>query len=235
MIAPTFTVAELRAAVHGLQAGNFRTNTDGWPNNRSLVAVMGVGGGVGTTVTALAIAETLEAARLVELSQPWASGLAEATTSELGEQDGWRLGTRNGLLIERRQQPTANIRNTPGVAVVDVGSWTGGTPPVPESVPLVVVARCSVPSLRRLSILLETLVEPPAAVVVVGAPVRSWPKAVTASLSPVLRSAITEDLIATVPECSNLSRCGVTGAVLPKPLLVAVARFVDDLEVDPSC
>ncbi|TRY19420.1 hypothetical protein FOJ82_00440 [Tessaracoccus rhinocerotis] len=196
---------------------------------------MGLGGGVGTTVTALAIAETLGAARLVELCQPWASGLAEATTSELGEQDGWRLGTRDGLLIERREQPTATIRNSPGIAIVDVGSWTGDAPPVPASAALVVVARCSVPSLRRLSILLETLPESPTVVVVVGAPVRAWPKAVAASLSPLLRSAIADDLIHTVPECSDLARSGVTTAVLPKSLLGAVARFVDDLEVDPSC
>ena len=121
MTAATFSLAELRAAYTALHSGAFTTDPAPQPETAAeevaerpavadaVVGVVGVSGGVGTTTVALAIAEALGAARLVELTAPHTSGLAAASSAELGTQHGWSLGTRDGLRLERRADPDAAI------------------------------------------------------------------------------------------------------------------------------
>ncbi|MCC2592537.1 hypothetical protein LKO27_03770 [Tessaracoccus sp. OS52] len=202
----------------------------------SAIGVMGVGGGVGATVTALAVAEVTRAARLVELCPPWASGLADATTAELGLEEGWRLGKRGDLLVERLHDPAAAMRDLPGLAVVDAGAWDGSPPAaIDQFSNLVVVARHNIPSLRRLSNVLESLPDLSAVCAVVGAPTRGWPRPVMARIGPLLRSALADGLVHALPEYPVLRRAGITGQPLPKSLLAATTRLVKDLEVDPPC
>ena len=105
MTTTSFSLAELRAAYTALQAGTFAEVCTDFPTPVDtthqlpelpglVVGVVGVAAGIGTTTVALAVAEAVGAARLVELAAPHASGLAAASTAELGTCAGWTLGQR---------------------------------------------------------------------------------------------------------------------------------------------
>jgi hypothetical protein len=231
MTATTFSMAELRAAYTALHSGAFTTDPVPQPETDAaataelpdaVVGVVGVSGGVGTTTVALAIAEALGAGRLVELSVPHTSGLAAASTAELGTQDGWAVGARDGLRLERRADPDAAILPDAGAGatVLDFGSW-------PESLPtvslLVVVAACSVPSVRRLNARLDTLEGVRVVPVITGVPGRALPKPVGSVCGARLRAAAAaEGRLLLVPECASLRVGGVTADPLPRRLQSAV-------------
>lgn len=237
MTTSTWSLAELRTALHTpptttAAASGLLPAATGGPVR---VAVVGVAGGVGATVTALAIAEAIGAERLVELlAAPWASGLAEAATAELGTSGGWRIGTRGTLRIERQLDPTTPIAPGPGVSVVDVGAWSPDRS-LPTAEAVVAVAGCSVPSLRRLEALLEATSQQRLVVAVIGAPVRAWTRTVRAAVPSRVRQAVADGLICSIPHLSSVSATGVTGAPLPKRLTRAAAHLLRDLEVKPSC
>lgn len=69
-----------------------------WYPAEGVIPVLGAGGGVGTTILTLALASVSTApARVVECCSAAASGLAAASTAELGATDsGWRRGLREG-------------------------------------------------------------------------------------------------------------------------------------------
>ena len=233
MTTATFSLAELRAAYTALHAGVFTTDPIPQPETaaaavaerpavaEAVVGVVGVSGGVGTTTVALAVAEALGAARLVELSVPHTSGLAAASSAELGTQDGWSIGSRDGLRLERRADPDAAILTdtTAGVMVLDLGAWADGVPAVSV---LVVVAACSVPSVRRLNARLDTLDLVPVVSVITGVPGRALPKPVGSVCGPRLRAAAAEGRLLLVPECPSLRVGGVTADPLPRRLQSAV-------------
>ncbi|MHA6510717.1 hypothetical protein [Tessaracoccus sp. Y1736] len=233
MTTATFSLAELRAAYTALHAGAFTTDTTPQPETaaaataelpaaaEAVVGVVGVSGGVGTTTVALAIAEALGAGRLVELSVPHTSGLAVASTAELGTQDGWSVGSRDGLRLERRADPDATILpdTAAGLTVLDLGTWTEPQPAVSV---LVVVAACSVPSVRRLNARLDTLDGLRVVPVITGVPGRALPKPVGSVCGPRLPAAATAGRLLLVPECASLRVGGVTADPLPRRLQSAV-------------
>lgn len=235
MTATGFSLAELRAAYTALQNGtfadlctDFSTPVDTTHLAGRVVAVVGVSAGIGTTTVALAVAEALGAARLVELAAPHASGLAAASTAELGTRAGWNLGQRGELRLERRLTPDAVIADSDeDVSVVDLGTIT---PHTPTHVPWVVVAPCSVPGIRRLNACLTTLDPTELVVVVTGAPGRTLPKSVAGAYAPALRAAAGDGRVLVVPECPALRLAGVTAEPLPRLLRTAVAPIVDLLE-----
>lgn len=153
MTTATFSLAELRAAYTALNSGAFTTDTTPRPETaaaataeqpaaaEAVVGVVGVSGGVGTTTVALAIAEALGAGRLVELTALHTSGLAAASTAELGTQHGWSVGTRDVLRLERRADPDATVLpdTSAGVTVLDLGAWADGVPAVWIAVRVVAV------------------------------------------------------------------------------------------------
>ena len=167
MTATSFSLAELRAAYTALHSGVFTTDPIPQPETaaaataerpavaEAVVGVVGVSGGVGTTTVALGVAEAVGASRLVELTALHTSGLAAAASAELGTQHGWSVGSRGGLRLERRADPDATVLpdTAAGVTVLDLGAWADGVPAVSL---LVVVAVCSVPSVRRLDARLDT-------------------------------------------------------------------------------
>ena len=233
MTAATFSLAELRAAYTALHSGAFTTDPAPQPETAAeevaerpavadaVVGVVGVSGGVGTTTVALAIAEALGAARLVELTAPHTSGLAAASSAELGTQHGWSIGTRHRLRLERRTDPDATILPdvAAGLTVLDLGTWAETLPTVSV---LVVVAACSVPSVRRLNARLDTLDRVPVVSVITGVPGRALPKPVGSVCGPRLRAAAAEGRLLLVPECPSLRVGGVTADPLPRRLQSAV-------------
>ena len=238
MTATGFSLAELRAAYTALQAGtfadlctDFSTPVDTYELAGRVVGVVGVTAGIGTTTVALAVAEVLGAARLVELAAPHASGLAAASTAELGTRAGWSLGQRGELRLERRDTPDATIpaadHDADDVTVVDLGAWTSH---IPTTGSLVVVAPCSVPGIRRLNACLTTLNPTQLVVVVTGAPGRTLPRQVAGAFAPALRAVAADGRVLVVPESAALRLTGVTGEPLPRLLRTAVAPIVDLLE-----
>lgn len=235
MTTATFSLAELRAAYTALHSGAFTTDPTPRPETATaaamaelpaaaevVVGVVGVSGGVGTTTVALAIAEALGAGRLVELTAPHTSGLAAASSAELGLEDGWSIGSRDGLRLERRTDPDATILpdTSAGVTVLDLGAWAE---PLPAVSVLVVVAACSVPSVRRLNARLDTLEGVRVVPVITGVPGRVLPKPVGSVCGPRLRAAAAaEGRLLLVPECASLRVGGVTADPLPRRLRSAV-------------
>ena len=234
MTTTSFSLAELRAAYTALQAGtfaglctDFSTPLDTHELAGRVVGVVGVAAGIGTTTVALAVAEALGAARLVELADPHASGLAAASTAELGTRDGWTLGQRGELRLERRLTPDATIPaadDADDVTVVDLGTWPSH---IPTTGSLVVVAPCSVPGIRRLNPCLTTLNPAELVVVVTGAPGRTLPRPVVGAFAPAVRAAAAGGRVLVVPESAALRLTGVTGEPLPRLLRTAVAPIVN--------
>lgn len=233
MTTATFSLAELRAAYTALNSGAFTTDTTPQPETaaaataeqpaaaEAVVGVVGVSGGVGTTTVALAIAEALGAYRLVELTAPHTSGLAAASSAELGTQHGWSIGSRDGLRLERRADPDAAILpdTAAGLTVLDLGAWAEPQPAVSV---LVVVGACSVPSVRRLNARLDTLDGVRVVSVITGVPGRALPKPVGSVCGARLRAAAAEGRLLLVPECPSLRVGGVTADPLPRRLQSAV-------------
>lgn len=240
MTATAFSLTELRAAFTALQTGDFAhpvwgvSDDDGVAHRvaqPSTLGVAGVSAGIGTTTMALAVAEAIGAARLVEFSTPHASGLAGASTVELGIRNGWSVGTRHGLRIERRVSAAATLLDADdgAASVVDFGSWSGH---VPRGVALVLVSGCSVPGVRRLS---ACLVEACSSVrcvvpVITGCPGRSVPKQVIGAFGPELRDVYVAKRVLIVPECPSLRVAGITPDPLPRGLRAAVEPISDLLE-----
>lgn len=70
-----------------------------------VLRLIGAHGGAGCSTVALALAQVLAqggASRLIDLAEPARSGLLCAVTTELGQVDGWRLGRRGAVEIDRR-------------------------------------------------------------------------------------------------------------------------------------
>lgn len=240
MTAAAFSLAELRAAFTALQAGDFTQPVWGVSDDDgavrrvaqpSALGVVGVSAGIGTTTVALAVAEAIGAARLVEFSTPHASGLAGASTAELGIRNGWSLGVRHGLRIERRVAAAATLLDADdgAASVVDFGSWTGH---VPRSVALVLVSGCSVPGIRRLNACLVEACPSARRVVpvITGCPGRSVPKQAIGAFGPELRDVYVAKRALIVPECPPLRVAGITPEPLPRALRVAVEPISDLLE-----
>lgn len=241
MTATTYPLSELRAALRELDAGTFthHSTTGGVPAGLDRlpsagVGVVGVSGGVGATVVGLAIAEVLGADRLIELCPSWLSGLVEATTAELGTDQGWRLGTRGNLHIERRETDTAAVRDLPGqMMIIDYGAWSDRTVDLVSAVTaVVVVAPCTIPGVRRLSNLLS--LSPTAAsifAVLTGATYsKALPRAMTSAAGPRVEAMIRDGHLVTVPACASLRRAGITGDPLPKAVLTAATILAHQLK-----
>lgn len=186
------SVDELRRAWRAIQAGRFRVGTgetsdrrepaspragNAWepgPGERVL-PVIGCAGSCGASTIALALACAAAPARAVECSSLTASGLAAASTAELGQHEsGWTRGTRDGILLERSSSVLVGIQEVPmpstpdwpiGLTVLDVGWEIGQVLTTPawlgeqvRSADLVVlVTTATVPGLRRLEGALDLL------------------------------------------------------------------------------
>ena len=171
-------VDELTRAYRAVTLGEFRTGSRRagrsaediaeWSavDGEQVVVVVGCVGGAGASTVALGLASAAEGARVVECCTVAASGLAAASSAELGvSPDGWVQGSRGPVLVERRGERIASPARCPAptvttksLTVLDCGwdvdllvgddGWLGATI---RNVPAAaVVARPTVPGMRRL-------------------------------------------------------------------------------------
>ncbi|SMO56148.1 hypothetical protein [Propioniciclava tarda] len=202
-----------------------------------MVVVQGCVGSAGATTVALAIATASgQRLRLVECCPASLSGLVAASTAELGEENGWRLGRRDGVRIERQatdeSAPPRPLATASDRTVLDLGSATISNCPWLFSEPIVLVTRASVPGLRRLEALLD--LHPAAVAAVVGPQVKRWPTVLTRTVGVRTLALIDEGRLIDVPFDRALAVTGLTPDPLSVPLVKAGGRILAALGKEPS-
>ena len=224
-----------------------------WPVTGPVVAVLAAHAGAGASTVAVAIAEALAAGgtatRLVEVADPARSGLAAATSAELGvDGSGWRHGRRGPLQVDRLAEHVRGLGEVlpprpgePGVSecvVLDLG-WParevlaagGWLAQLLDAARLMLVCRPTVPAVRQA----ERLLTDPRSIrpVVIAAPGRGrWPGAVTASCGPAMRAMREAGRVVTVPLNRRLEVDGVTADPLPRPIAAAGKALAAQLMAD---
>lgn len=215
-----------------------------------MVLVLAGHAGAGASMVALALAEALTACGsvlLVECAEPLRSGLAAASSVELGlDEAGWRRGRRGGLEIGRLARPLPPGSELPppsgGVdrlLVVDLG-WAlttallGSDPRewLTGSERVVVVTRLTVPAVRQAEHLLAALcpqVSASACVAAVGP--NRWPRGVEANYGPHLSRLEVDGRVVRMPMEPRLEGSGLTADPLPKSFAGAGRALADALGV----
>lgn len=257
----TLRVDELQAAARALAAGEFRTGAGperpdrGWPAATvdagtvtswtppgEVLPVVGAGGATGATSLAVALAESTAPARVLECCSSSETGLAEASSTELGSEGGWEIGARAtvrlsrvGSLVDRPADvPVPGPTTDPGVDVLDVGwplsrvladeSWIAER--VRRAPVVVVTAIATVPSLRRLELTLAGLPDVRVVAAVQGRRKR-LSNEVKSAIGPMTRGVIEDGAWIDVPCEQAFAARGLTGeAPLPRPLLEAAKQIV---------
>lgn len=227
--------------------------TQAWTpaSGERVVPVVGAVGSCGATTVALALATAVQGrARVVECASASASGLAAASSAELGADDhGWVHGTRDDVRLDRadgvRPHPDAvphpSLVDTPVVTVVDVGcqleqlvaghGWLAGV--LADAATVVVVARATVPGLRRFESTLHLLDAHPTFAAVLGPARRRWPRPVAHSVGERTGVLIEAGRLVEIPEDRTLAVQGLTPEPLPAPLLTAAGVLLSHLEGNP--
>lgn len=254
------SVEDLRRAYRAALAGEFRhpnrarlapanpVATEWSPGpGEQVVLVVGACGGAGASTVALGLATCAGDARVVECCTVAASGLAGASSAEMGvTADGWVQGTRDRVLIERRNDRVASIGAMPTPSatarpltildcpadvdlLVHDSGWLGT---LARAAVVVVVTRGTGPGLRRLEAAISGLGADRVHAVVVGAPKR-WPRPLEQALGPRSRQLRTSGRLAGVPHDPRLAVDGVTTNPLPAAVLAAVAPVLDSLRGIP--
>lgn len=274
-----YALEEVQAAVRALQAGEFRdarpttrrTDPDAhtaqprtarrtpaqseaadWTPQAGerVLAVIGTSGSSGASTVALAVAlSAQQPARVVECCSASASGLAAATTAELGlHPAGWRQGRREQVLIERVCEVLAGVDEVPSptpaehttqLTVLDVGwevgqltttdSWVSDA--VARADQVLLVSTATVPGMRRLEGATELLVNHAGAdvtertwVAVVGPRRKKWPRGVEGAGGPHARRALNSERVVEIPEDRGLAIHGLDSRPVPPALLTAAAH-----------
>ncbi len=244
-------VAELQRAWQAVEAGEFRTgepakrrrrSSSDWNPTGTTIAVAGATGRVGASLCAVALATAAEeASRVVECSPMHSTGLAAATTAELGvTAAGWRRGTRGTVQIERTTSAFESVEDVPvpeasdcDLTIVDTGwdlnqilrsnSWLGAAV---TTVPLMIVTVATIPGLRALDIALQMTSRPDDTwCAVMGPPLKKWPKQLRVAADHRVQAAIDASRLSTIPLSAPLALSGLTTEPLP-PHLVAAATPV---------
>jgi hypothetical protein len=256
------SVDELKRAWSAVQAGRFRTGNgvtrelrepslppagNRWepaPGERVL-PVIGCAGSCGASTISLALVGAAPfPARVVECSSVTASGLAAASTAELGRHEsGWTRGTRDGLLLERASNVLVSVEEVPmpsvpdriiGLTVLDVGweigqilttpAWLGEQ--VRGAGLIILVTTATVPGLRRLEGALELLAGTGTCAAVIGPKRKKWPRPVGYSAGPRTRALEAAGRLVDVPRDRALAIAGLDATPLPTPLLTAAAALL---------
>lgn len=256
LLAPIVSVEELRRAYRATVAGQFRSqhhqpsapvpSSVQWVSARDeqVVLVVGVTGGAGTSTVALALTSCAGDARVVECCTVASSGLAGASTAEMGRTaEGWVQGTRDQLLIERRSDRVPNLESIPApspttrdLTVLDVSvdvdllvaspGWLGQ---LARTLPLVVaVSRPTVPGLRRLEAA-ASLLGPDRVHAVLACAPRRWPRQLDQQLGPHCRRLRSEGRLTELPLDPRVAVEGITTDPLPAALLAALTPVLQVL------
>ena len=263
------SVEELKRAWHAVQAGRFRRSpattrpaacqATVWepPSSERVLPVVGCVGSCGASALALALATASGGrARVIECSSATASGLAGASTAELGpDASGWTRGTRGEVVLERTGDVLAGVGEVPvpsapphpvEVSVLDVGwelgqvvaapSWLGDQ--VAQAAAVVLVTTATVPGLRRLEAALDLLTGSAVGTgsgaatgtavlaAVVGPRRRKWAKPVQHAAGPLTRAVDRDGHLVEVPRDPVLAVAGLTPRPLPASLLTCATDLL---------
>jgi len=209
-----------------------------------VLLVCGCGGACGATTVSLALATVFGRARVVETSSAISSGLVYAADAELGiTHHGWLRGSRSAVAVERRGDSLSSPDHLPVPAHSDLpltlvdSSWdlTGllGSPGwlgqlARTASPVVLVARATVPGLRRLAAAVDQVGEARTVAVTVGP--KRWPRPVEQSAAAAVRRLREAGRVVTVPELPALAIAGITPDPLPPGVLGSASTLLKLLE-----
>lgn len=249
MSAGIVAVDELARAYRAAASGEFRghaRSASGRPGPSSwapgddalLVLVVGCGGGSGASTVALAVAEAAGGGRVVECCTSGVSGLAAASSAQLGSfGEGWVRGSRGLVLIEHRSDLISALAELPVPANLDapvtVLDYSGDTAvllssagwlgEIARTAPHVVVAaRPTVTGLRRLETAITLFGDLRVHVVLVGLGKR-WPRPVEQNLGVTSRRLLAAGRIHTLPHDLGLAFTGPGPDPLPATVITAAA------------
>ena len=253
-------IGELLDAWLAVQRGQFRRSTAASPvpaapvpaaaawqpaPGEVPVLVVGCGGSVGASTVALLLAGAIDRARVVDCAPASHSGLAGASTAELGEAaNGWLAGRRNTTLIQRRhdhpstpQCLPAPLPGDPGWLTV-VDSWweprqlltqAGWLADLARDCPRVVlVTRPSIPGMARLEAALSTLGPDRCWAVMVASP-RRLPTPVERSLGSRTEQLRASGRLSSLPPNPALAMSGVTTEPLPRAFGATARQLLEGL------
>lgn len=252
-------VEELRRAYAAAQAGTFRTpgrpsRSSIAPADRSwtpgggerVVLVAPCAPGAGVTTVALAVATVAGASRVVECCTGSASALAGASGAELGRaMGGWLEGSRGDVLLQRRSDRIVAPADLPAppsahkpVSVLDAGwsvedllegpGWLGDLARTLD--PVVLVARPTVPGLRRAENALGLVGVTRARLVLAGTRSHRWPRQLEQAAGPLVRRLRAAGLVTCLPFHAGLAMTGLTPDPLPAGLVRAARVLFATLE-----
>jgi hypothetical protein len=263
---PAVSVAELQRAWHAVKSGQFRRAVQGntpitqslregivpsWTPDRDehVLPVVRCAGAYGATTFALALATAADTdARVVECSSATTSGLAAASTAELGAHpSGWVQGSRGDVLLQRADHALASVHDIPPpmpatkttLTVLDVGwelgqvlntaSWVAAQ--LSQAAAVIVVTCATIPGLRHLEGALALLQGSPTVVAVVGPPRKRWPKPVQHSAGALTRAADHAGRLVVIPWDPRLAVAGLDSTPLPATLLDAAAAVLQHVDL----
>lgn len=261
---PAVSVEELKRAWQAVQAGDFRRHPGAsqrpaapssheagqpWEPHEAVLPVIGCAGSVGATTLALSLATAAAgavagSARVVECCTVTASGLAPASTAELGQHlTGWLQGTRGDVLLERSSDiftspdevpPPTDAAPAVGLTVLDVGWELGQLLTSPSWLSdqllhaehMVAVTTATIPGLRRLEGTLALLEGTPVIGAVLGPPRRKWPRGLEHSLGALSRQLDQRGAIHLIPLDRGLAVRGLDSEAIPTPMLTAADHLL---------
>lgn len=239
-------IGEVLEAVLALKRGEFRHGpvrvsattapaSNAWPTEpgEAPILVLGCSGSAGTSTVALLIAQTFRRSRLIECAPGAGTGLAGASTAELGEADqGWVEGSRGELRIQRRRDQVGTPEELPrplpcwpgAISVVD--SWwslrrvlagSGWLADLARSCSRVVlVTRATVPGLRQLEGDLALVEAERCWAVASAITPRRWSGPVEHSMGPRTRHLRQSGRLIGLPYNAAIAQAGITTEPLPR-------------------
>ena len=219
------------------------------------VAVLGASGGCGATTLALALAEHLPAARILECRTSPLSTLAAATTFELGTHaSGWQSGVRDTLdvaavAIHRAPQAVTSVLQVPppeppgfhgSTTVLDVGwriaelaGWLRHA--LADATAIVVAALGTCSGLTHLEATLREIEErtdSPITVALRGPHLKHWPRPLRATAGPRTHRLLEAGSLLPTADDRTLHLLGLTLDPLPRAVAAAgeeIARHLQPL------
>jgi len=246
------SVDELQRAWAAVVAGDFRSAGTSrrrspahpWSPDEPCIVVAGAAGRVGATTVALGLATASgRTTRVVECGPMHTSGLAAASTAELGiTASGWRQGSRGRVFIDRTTSTFQSVDEVPApelsdceltvldlnwdLALIDAAAcWMT---PLLRSAPMIIVSVATVPGLRALENALHVTGRATTAIcVLLGPPTKKWPKSLRNAPPPAVRAADVAERLFTVPLDASLGLSGLNPDPLPTPLLAACQTIFD--------
>lgn len=183
--------------------------------------------GAGASSIAVSMLDALVAcgeanATLVDLASPDESGLLGAAEREVeSSRPEWRSGRRGTARILRRSTSLVPTTDWP---VDETGRTIFDGGPLHRGLPVVVVCRATLPSIRRAEAAIAACPEGPVVAVVAA---NRWPRTIVASLGPGLASAADAHRVVFVPHRRVLELNGVDAEPLPAKVLAAGVRLVE--------